>query len=85
MVEEIDSKSRLLVNDKMDALSCYLFISWTTEQRNEAIAHNRLQNVRMKHKVIKNTHVKEMVKMNRDEMAMGKALSRVEVNNEVIF
>ena len=39
----------------------------------------------MKHKVINNTYDKEIVKMNGVEMTMRKALSAVEVNNEVIF
>jgi len=40
--EEIDSKLRLLVNNKMDTLSYYSFINGSAEQRNVAIVYNRL-------------------------------------------
>jgi len=83
--EEIDSKLRLLVNNKMDTLSYYSFINGTAEQRNEAIVFNRLQNVKMKYKIIKNTNVKEIVKMNGVDMTMRKALCGIKVNNETIF
>ena len=85
IAEEINSKLCLLANNKMDALSYYSFISRTSEQRNKAIACNRLQNVKMKCKVIKNTHVKEMVKMHGVEMSMRKELGRIEVNKEITF
>ena len=39
----------------------------------------------MKYEILKNTHVKEIMKMNRVEMTIRKALLGVKVNNETIF
>jgi len=83
--EEMDLKLRQLVNDKMDTLSYYSFINGSAEQRKEALVLNRLQNVKMKYEILKNTHVKEIMKMNRVEMTMRKALLGVKVNNKIIF
>ena len=85
MAKEIDSKLHLLVNNKMDTLSYYSFINRTAEQRNEAIVFNRLQNIKMKYEIIKNTNVKEIVKMNGVDMTMRKVLCGIKVNNETIF
>jgi len=39
----------------------------------------------MKYEIIKNAHVKEIVRMNGVEMKMRKALSEVIINNKTIF
>ena len=39
----------------------------------------------MKYEILRNTYVKEKVKMNGVEITMRKALLGVKVNNEIIF
>ena len=83
--EELDSKLRNLVTNRMDTLTYYSFINGSSEQRKKALILNRLQNVKMKYEIIRKCHVKERAKSKGVEMTFRKALSEVQINNEMIF
>ena len=57
--EDIDSLLRQLVIDRMDILSYYLFINRSSKQKKQTLVLNRLQNVKMKCRIIKKSHFKE--------------------------
>ena len=83
--EEMDLKLRKLVNDRTDTLTYFSFINGSPEQRKKALILNRLQNVKMKYKIIKKCHVKEKAKHKGVEKTFRKALSEVQISNETIF
>lgn len=83
--EKMDSKLRKLSFYKFDALSYYSCINGAKNQQKEALLLNRLQNVKMRHEIMKEAHIKDIVKMNRVEMTFRKALLSAQVNEEDTF
>ena len=81
--EEVDLKLQKLSLDKFDALSFYSCINGEADQHKRALVVNRLQNVRIKYKILRK-HVKEKAKMNGVEMTLRKVMMLVVVDG-IIF
>ena len=71
--------------DKFYAVLHYSFIEDSLDERKEVLVENWFQNIKIEHKILKNAHAKEIVKMNRVEITFRKVLLDVKANREMVF
>ena len=81
----IDSKLRNIVLNEFDNMTYYPCINRTSDKRKEVIIFNRLMNVGMKYKILKDINAIEIAKRNSIEMIVRKTLSTVSVNRINMF
>ena len=71
--------------NQADSLRYYSFIAGSPDERREALLLNQYANSRMKYEFIKNVDVKKIIKVNRIEITIRKAILNVNVRGINIF